>query len=67
MGHDFANENEKVYNLASKSFNYKQQHAPLAFCKGYISQIHLTMLKKYFYKANSNVTLDELLATKFGL
>ena len=25
------------------------------------------MLKKYFYKENSNVTLDELLTKQFGL
>ena len=53
-GHDFANENEKGYNLASKSFNCKQQYAPLAFCRGYISRIHLPSAKNVFLQREFN-------------
>ena len=65
---DFANKNEEFYNPNIKKFLVTINGMPhQLFPAGLQARVIYPELKKYFYKENYNVTLEEFLATKFGL
>ena len=65
---DFANENEKFYNLSIKKILTTINGIPhQLYAAGVLSRDIFPEAKKYFYKPDSDVTWGELLTTKFGL
>ena len=65
---DFANKNEEFYNPSSKKILTTINGMPhQLFATGLQARDIYPELKKYFYREHSNVTLEELLTTKFGL
>ena len=65
---DFANENEKFYNLLIKKIlTTISRISHQLYPGGVLSRDIFPEAKKYFYKSDSNVIWGEFLTTKFGL